>query len=110
MGDLIAAAVEIQKKYGHSRLGVGHWLYAVLGRQQTLADGMVKDLNGFMVYLATITQLDKGKLGPALTTEVVLKKAKEHAKQRHVSQPTEQDVVAVVLKQAGYKVQENGTK
>ena len=110
VGDLIAAAVEIQKKYGHSRLGVGHWLYAVLGRQQTLADGMVKDLNGFMVYLATITQLDKGKLGPALTTEVVLKKAKEHAKQRHVSQPTEQDVVAVVLKQAGYKVQENGTK
>ena len=59
----------------------------------------------FFVQLETRGKLGKGDLGATQTTAAFLKHVKEHAKQRKAAQPTEQDVVAVILSQAGYKVQ-----
>ena len=106
VGNLISAARAHQKIGGHPQLSLHHWLFAVLDRHKALADGMVKGLYSDLLKLKIQNKLGSGDLGPALTKAAVLKQAKGCAGRRHAPQPSEQDVVAVVLSKAGYKVQE----
>ncbi|HPL30394.1 MAG TPA: ATP-dependent Clp protease ATP-binding subunit [Anaerolineae bacterium] len=106
---LVDDAGKKQQEGKHERLGVYHWLLALLERYGPMAESLAQGLEvGALVgYLRE--QLHRGAVGEPLDLETVVHQACERGKQRGKAQGTERDLACVILAAAGYHLNADNT-
>ncbi|OGN86167.1 MAG: hypothetical protein A2X23_04180 [Chloroflexi bacterium GWC2_73_18] len=105
---LVDAALAKQRDAGSERLGVRHWLAALVARHGAMAEAMVQGIRVADLRPYLDKALRHGETGPALEEQAVLERALRHAGARGRAVASEQDLAVVVLAAAGYATVENG--
>ena len=93
-------AVEQQAKRQHDRLGVHHWLLALLERHGAMAESLVPGLEAAQARRDLRRALDGGDVGDALTVESAV--ARSVAASDGKTQANERELAVVILAAAGY--------
>jgi ATP-dependent Clp protease ATP-binding subunit ClpC len=103
---LVETAKQKSEAGKHNRVGVYHWLLALVERHGAMAETLTQGLSASALQRHLREQLHQGNVGTGYDEETLVQQACEHARVRGKKQATERDLAAVILAAAGYKVNE----
>ena len=96
-------ALEHQAKRQHSKLGVNHWLMALLERHGSMAEALAEGLEPAIARQQTRRRLDEGSIGDVLGLDEAVKRTAEASGGKVAG---ERDLASTILAAAGYRVRD----
>lgn len=97
------AALQKQQEARAERLGVLHWLAALLESHAPMARALVPDLSPDELLLHTLQRISKAETGQVMELQSTIEDAFQRARDRGRAQANERDLAAVILTTAGFQ-------
>lgn len=100
---LAKAALQKQQESKAEKLGVLHWLAALLESHAPMAQSLVPNLSPQELLIYTLERIAKTETGHAMELQRTIEEAFQRARQRGRAQASERDLAVVILTNAGYQ-------